>query len=96
MVLTLVFCVPGSLKVLVAVDFTVDCSETGQFSRPVDWYTVAMYVTSVLVAVEVGVAIRSFLAASCEEVIAALVAALALPDTAYALPIVVYQTGIWV
>jgi len=78
-------------KVLVTVFFEVDCSETGQFTSPVDRHTVAVCVTSVLVVV-----VRSSLAIIVAAVAAALAAAVALPVTAHASRMVVYQIGIWV
>jgi hypothetical protein len=102
-VLTTIFCVvTGNVasepegtavtRVLVTVFFEVDCNETGQFTSPVDWHTVAVYVTSVLVVVVV----RSFLAFIVAAVAATLDAAVALRVTAHASPMVVYQIGICV
>jgi hypothetical protein len=101
--LTTVFCiVAGNVasepegtavtKVLVTVFLEVDCSETGQFTSPVDRHTVAVYVTSVLIVVVV----RSPLAVIVAAVAAALAAAVALLVTAHASFMVVYQIGIWV
>jgi len=104
-VLTTVFCiVAGNVasepegtavtKVLVTVFLEVDCSETGQFTSPVDRHTVAVYVTSVLIVVVVVVGWP--LAVIVAAVAAVLAAAVALPVTAHTSPIVVYQIGIWV
>jgi hypothetical protein len=81
-------------KVLVTVFLEVDCSETGQFTSPVDRHTVAVYVTSVLIVVVVVVGWP--LAVIVAAVAAVLAAAVALPVTAHTSPIVVYQIGIWV
>lgn len=99
-VLTRVFCVVAGnvaaepegtavTRVLVTVFFDVDCSETGQFTSPVDRHAVAVYVTSVLVVMVV----KSFLAIT---VAAALAAAVALPVAAQTPARVVYQIGICV
>jgi hypothetical protein len=77
---------------LVTVFFEVDCSETGQFTSPVDRHAVAVYVILVLVVTVV----RSSLAIIVVEVAAALAIAVALPLTAHASPMVVYQIGICV
>jgi hypothetical protein len=101
--LTVVFCfVVGNVasepegtavtKVLVTVFLEVDCSETGQFTSPVDRHAVAVYVTSVLIVVVV----RSPLAVIVAAVAAALAAAVALPVTAHTSFRVVYQIGICV
>jgi hypothetical protein len=98
--LTTVFCiVAGNVasepegtavtKVLVTVFLEVDCSETGQFTSPVDRHTVAVYVTLVLIVVVV----KSPLAVIVAAVAAA---AVALPVTAHTSFMVVYQIGIWV
>jgi hypothetical protein len=66
------------VKVLVTEFFKVDCNETGQFTSPVDWHTVAVYVTSVLMTVVV----RSSLAFKLAVELAVFAVTVAVPAAA--------------